>query len=157
MTCICVRPDSISPPTCPAYHQHKNALDMACLLSLLAVIKTSRICTNPKHLKPKNRHLCTLSSFAYRCDHRAVAKCMQSTIPIPSSFTDGSCVLSMHDIPCSQVAVCRRIVSPLACGGDRSAMALAIARPAPAEVHALKQFLLQAAELLLASLAGCLW
>jgi len=36
-------------------------------------------------------------------------------------------------------------------------VALAIARPAAAEVHVLKQFLLQAAELLMTGLAGRLW
>ena len=59
--------------------------------------------------------------------------------------------------PCRHVSVCGKIVSPLACGGNRSAVALAIARPASAEMHVLKQFLLQAAGLLMANLAGCLW
>ena len=36
-------------------------------------------------------------------------------------------------------------------------MALAIARPASAEMHVLKQFLLQAAELLMSGLAGRRW
>ncbi len=66
-------------------------------------------------------------------------------------------MLSVHNRPCSWIAGCREVISPLACGGNRSALALAIARPAAAEVHVLKQFLLQAAELLMTGLAGRLW
>ncbi len=74
--------------------------------------------------------------------------------PSQTALPKASVVLSMHNRPCSWLIGCRQEVSPLACGGDRSAVALAIARPASADMPGLKQLLLQTAELVMTGLAG---
>ena len=122
------------------------------LVSLHAVIKTSLVHASRLMFANPSPSLRT-SDFTKLHGPQNACKAQS---PSQAALQKANVVLSMHNRPCSWVAG-RREVSPLASGGDRSAVALAIARPASAEMQVLKQFLLQAAELAMTGLTGRLW